>query len=102
MCFFTYTRVLRRGIKVKELSRITELLRPPTPYALSNRAIQKHWVPPHTISAVPRSIHAKIPERFRYWTFGDTSERRAVRDQMVTEIKKKLKSKRRVSRRSTG
>jgi len=71
-------------------------LRSPTPYVLSNRAVQKQWVPPYNVSAVPRSIRAKIPERFRYWTIKNTTERRAVRDALVAEIKRKLKSKRRV------
>ncbi|HUV02060.1 MAG TPA: hypothetical protein VMW67_01195 [Desulfobacteria bacterium] len=76
-------------------------LRSPTPYVLSNRAVQKQWVPPYNVSAVPRSIRAKIPDRFRYWTREDATERRAVRDELITEIKKKLKIRRRVDRSST-
>ena len=66
------------------------------PYVLSNRAVQKRWVPPHNVSAVPRKVRTTIPERFRYWIFEDTAKRRAARDQLVVEIKGKLKSKRRV------
>jgi hypothetical protein len=78
-------------------------LRSPTPYVLSNRAVLKQWVPPHNVSGLPRNIRAKIPERFRYWTFENTAKRREVRDNLVAELKKKLlKSKRRVDRRCTG
>jgi hypothetical protein len=77
-------------------------LRSPTPYVLSNRAVTKQWVPPYNVSALPRNVRAKIPERFRYWTRADTTERREVRDDLVSELKKKiLKSKRRVDRCST-
>ena len=65
-------------------------LRTPTPYVLSTRAVQKQWIPPYEASAVPRNIRAKIPERFQYWAIRDAARRRAVRDNLVSEVKKKL------------
>jgi len=63
-------------------------LKSPTPYVLSTRAVSKQWVPPVGISALPRNIRTKIPEKFQYWKVKDN--RRQVRDALVAEIKKKL------------
>ena len=65
-------------------------LRTPTPYVLSTRAVQKQWIPPCEASALPRIIRTKIPERFQFWHIKDTAQRRAVRDSLVSEVKKKL------------
>ena len=81
-----------RGIRA--LSRAEEMLRSPTPYVLSNRALKKQWVPPYNVSGLPLNIRVKIPVRFRYWTTKDITERTEVRDNLISEIKKKLKSKR--------
>jgi len=65
-------------------------LKSPTPYAISTRAVKKQWVPPYEVSALPRDVRSKIPEKFRYWTIKDATQRRKVRDELVNEIKKKL------------
>jgi len=65
-------------------------LRSPTPYVLSTRAMQKQWIPPSGASALPRNIRAKIPERFQFWYIKDTAQRREVRDNLVSEVKKNL------------
>ena len=100
MCYFRYSRVLGGGIRA--LSRAKDLLRSLTASVLSNRVVQKRWVPPYNVSAVPWNARAKIPAKFRYWTFVDKTKRREVRDDLVSAIKRKLKSKRWVDRRSTG
>jgi hypothetical protein len=52
--------------------------------------VQKQWIPPFEASALPRNIRAKIPERFQFWRIKDTAQRRGVRDNLVSELKKKL------------
>ena len=68
-------------------------LKSPTPYVLSTRAVNKKWVPPYNNSALPRNIRNKIPGRFQYWKIKDASRRREARDELVSEIKKKLLKK---------
>jgi len=63
-------------------------LRTPTPYVLSTRAVQKQWISPDDVSCLPRAIRARVPTQFRYWTL--KSKRREVRDELVSQIKKKL------------
>ena len=65
-------------------------LKSPLPYVLSTRAVQKQWVPPEGVSAVPRAVRQRIPARYRYWSVKDTSKRRALRDELVGQIKKKV------------
>lgn len=65
-------------------------LKTPTPYVLSTRAVKKAWCPPFNASALPRNIRTKIPTKFLYWKIKDASKRRTIRDELVSEIKKKL------------
>ena len=60
------------------------------PYTITARAVKKKFIPPHKVSALPRRIRDKIPEKFRYWEIKDTSKRREIRDVLVEEVKKKL------------
>ena len=61
-----------------------------TPYVLSTRAVKKKFVPPHKVSALPRRIRDKIPEKYKYWEQTDKKKRLEIRDKLVNEIKKKL------------
>ena len=38
-----------------------------TPYVLSQGAIEKNWLPPKGISAIPKAMRAHIPERLKFW-----------------------------------
>jgi hypothetical protein len=38
-----------------------------TPYSLSKRALEKAWLPPKGISALPKAVREKVPEDLRYW-----------------------------------
>jgi len=62
----------------------------PSPYAISARAVKKKWIPPAGVSALPRSIRKKIPQRYQYWQVKDPSKRMEIRDELVAEVKKKL------------
>lgn len=39
----------------------------PTPYVLSQEAVEKRWLPPPGVSALPRAWREKIPPPLRYW-----------------------------------
>lgn len=38
-----------------------------TPYVLSQEAVEKRWLPPQGVSALPPEWREKIPRRLRYW-----------------------------------
>ena len=38
-----------------------------TPYVLSDGAIEKDWLPPKGISALPKSIRDHVPDRLKFW-----------------------------------
>jgi len=38
-----------------------------TPYCLSERAVEKEWLPPRGIAALPPKVKRAIPKRLRYW-----------------------------------
>ncbi len=41
----------------------------PTPYVLSTGAVEKKWLPPKGISALPRAIRKNVPKRLQFWKF---------------------------------
>jgi len=56
------------------------------PYVLSQEAVDKQWIPPNGLSALPEEIRSQIPAQLRYWTEkGDKA--RQVRDQLLDAIK---------------
>ena len=38
-----------------------------TPYVLSQGAIEKNWLPPKGISAIPDAMRAHVPDRLKFW-----------------------------------
>jgi len=40
-----------------------------TPYVLSQGAIEKNWLPPRAISAIPKAMRAHVPHRLKFWQF---------------------------------
>ena len=38
-----------------------------TPYVLSSGAVDKNWLPPKGISALPKAIRKNIPDRLKFW-----------------------------------
>uniref|UniRef100_A0A6M3M2R4 Putative DNA ligase domain protein n=1 Tax=viral metagenome TaxID=1070528 RepID=A0A6M3M2R4_9ZZZZ len=55
------------------------------PYTISTRAVSQKWMPPKTISAIPRKVRTMIPSNLQYWR---AKNNREVRDELVTQIKK--------------
>jgi len=58
-----------------------------TPYVLSDRAVEEAWVPPHGFSALPKSVRSEVPPEYRYWQMENESERREMRDALVSAVK---------------
>ncbi|RLE66987.1 MAG: hypothetical protein DRJ38_00005, partial [Thermoprotei archaeon] len=58
------------------------------PYVLSKRAVEKQWMPPAGISALPPEIRQQIPEEYQYWKAKTPKERREIRDALVEAIRK--------------
>jgi site-specific DNA-adenine methylase/ADP-ribose pyrophosphatase YjhB (NUDIX family) len=66
-----------------------------TPYVLSPGAVEKGWLPPKGVSALPKKIRDRIPEEYRYWEMaGDKAleARRALAEDFEelggTEVRK--------------
>jgi len=54
-----------------------------TPYVLQKDTVQKGWVPPAGISALPKEIRKKVPPDLQYWKKKSLKERRKLRDELV-------------------
>ena len=61
-----------------------------TPYVISRRAVAKKWIPGFGHSALPKKLRLKVPEKYRYWRYRETSKQREIRDELVKELGKKL------------
>ncbi|MHA1329609.1 MAG: ATP-dependent DNA ligase [Candidatus Hodarchaeales archaeon] len=61
-----------------------------TPYVISDAAVEKKWIPPYGVSALPEKIKKKIPKEFQYWKEKDETERIRVRDELVKKLGKVL------------
>jgi len=59
-----------------------------TPYVLSQRAVEKRWIPPPNVSALPPWIRKNIPTKYKYWFKKNTNERLAIRDELVRALRK--------------
>jgi hypothetical protein len=57
------------------------------PYVLSERAVEKQWIPPYGISALPPEIRKQIPREYQYWKVKDIRKAREIRDKLVEAIK---------------
>jgi len=64
-----------------------------TPYVISDVAVEKKWIPPKNISALPEKIKKKISKEFQYWKFEDKKKRLEVRDKLVEKLGKELVEK---------
>jgi len=65
------------------------------PYVLTKSAVEENWIPPQGISALPKDIRDKIPERYKYWLSASREERIRIRNELVKakDIKFKVKQK---------
>jgi len=54
-----------------------------TPYVLGESAVKDGWIPPQGISALPKEIRDKIPEKFQFWKHRDKRTRIQIRDELV-------------------
>jgi len=61
-----------------------------TPYVLSEDAMEKDWLPPKGISALPRKIREKVPKELRYWEVSgkEALERRRTLAERFEELTK--------------
>jgi len=64
-----------------------------TPYVISKAAVDKKWIPPKEVSALPEKIRKKVPKEFQYWKFDDEKKRIKVRDKLVEKLGKVLAEK---------
>jgi hypothetical protein len=56
-----------------------------TPYVLTKEAVNKKWLPPLGISALPKKIRDEISEPMRFWNARKVNEAQMVRDELVGE-----------------
>lgn len=61
-----------------------------TPYVISKAAVDKGWMPPEGMSALPKEVRDRIPEEYKYWLKG--SDAPHVRDAFVAKIKEDEKA----------
>jgi hypothetical protein len=59
------------------------------PYILTKRSVEKNFVPPYGIPALPKDIAAHIPDDLKYWNSKSFSERLDVHAKLIDEIKQK-------------
>jgi len=55
-----------------------------TPYVLSQRAVEKGYLPPHGMSAIPKQVREKVPKGLRYWQEGNFEKALAMRNELVS------------------
>lgn len=56
----------------------------PIPYVITERAVEKNWMPPPGQSALPAVLREHVPEELQYWK-KEGSQARKLRDQLVKE-----------------
>jgi|GEM_PF-968576 len=61
----------------------------PTPYVISERAVEKAWVPPESVSCLPRKVRSKVPQAYQYWHAQEPTKRREIRDELVKQLEKR-------------
>jgi len=59
-----------------------------TPFVLTEEAVEKGWLPPAGVSALPVEVRKQIPEGSRYWEKTDDGEAKTIRDGLVQAITK--------------
>lgn len=67
----------REGIGWVAIKPVTQ-----EPYVLSSGAINKDWLPPEGISALPKAIRDKVPEAMKYWKTKSRTEALAMRAEL--------------------
>jgi len=63
------------------------------PYVLSERAIEKKWIPPLGHSALPKWVKDLVPNKLEYWKAKDLNSARRMRDDLVSWLKEHNKYK---------
>lgn len=58
-----------------------------TPIVLTEREVEKKWLPPFGISALPKTVRKLIPAKYQYWKIEDRKEALKIRDNLVTAFK---------------
>jgi len=60
----------------------TWLAKSETPYVLTRAAVNEEWIPPYGVSALPKEVRDKVPEKYQYWKFSSRQQRLKVRDEL--------------------
>ena len=55
----------------------------PLPYVLSEEAMDKGWLPPRGVAALPYELIRSAPRDMRYWEIEDDEEREAARERLA-------------------
>ena len=55
----------------------------PLPYVLSDEALDKGWLPPKGVAALPYDVMKAAPPEMRYWEMGNEDERKEAREKMI-------------------
>ncbi len=53
------------------------------PYVLSDRAIKQNFLPPSTVSALPKHWRSHVPKEIQYWTIKDRTKASEMRKELV-------------------
>jgi len=56
------------------------------PYVLSKRAIERDYMPPQGVSALPKSVRSQIPRSYRYWEPQKNRTPKQVREELVNHL----------------
>jgi hypothetical protein len=60
-----------------------------TPYVLEKEAVDKGWMPPPGVSALPEAVRSQVPNHYQYWMISNQAKAKMTRDYLVDAIAKK-------------
>lgn len=55
----------------------------PTPYVLSDEAVEKDWLPPVGVAALPSWLRESVPPELKFWEEKDEERRKAMREELA-------------------
>ncbi|KKL87739.1 hypothetical protein LCGC14_1931720, partial [marine sediment metagenome] len=58
-----------------------------TPYVLGKDAVDKGWMPPLGVSALPKAIRKQVPAEYRYWEQKTGAKAKQARDALYAAVK---------------
>lgn len=72
----------------KQYLRLFSKTKDDTPYVLDNRAVNKKWMPPLGVSALPEVWRRRIRVRYPYWLQKSKAQAIVMRNELVEALKK--------------